>query len=88
MKVIVVPIVIRSLGTVKKGLVNELEDLKTSIIKIGQDTEKSPGDLRWLAVTQSPLRNYQITLLWKTLKKSTMIVMMFYTREMTLTGRL
>ena len=30
-----------------------------SIIKIGQNTEKSPGDLRRLAVTQSPVRNHQ-----------------------------
>ena len=40
-----------------------------SIIKIGQDTEKSPEDLRGLAATQTPLRNYQLTLMWKTLKR-------------------
>ena len=28
-----------------------------SIIKIGQNTEKSPGDLRTLAVIQTPLAN-------------------------------
>ena len=29
-----------------------------SIIKIGQNTEKSPGDLRRLAVTQTPEQNH------------------------------
>ena len=33
-----------------------------SIIKIGQNTEKSPGDLRRLAGTQTPVRNHQLTL--------------------------
>ena len=28
-----------------------------SIIKIGQNTEKSPGDLRRLAVTQTPVKD-------------------------------
>ena len=31
-------------------------------IEIGQNTEKSPGDLRKLAVTQSPGKNNQLTL--------------------------
>ena len=39
-----------------------------SIIKIGQNTQKSPGDLRRLAVTQTPVGN-QLTLVWKNLKK-------------------
>ena len=34
-----------------------------SIIKISQNTEKSSGDLRRLAVTQTPMGNYQLTLL-------------------------
>ena len=33
-----------------------------SIIKIGQNTKKSPGDLRGLAVTQTPGRNHLLTL--------------------------
>ena len=33
-----------------------------SIIEIGQDTEKSPGDLRQLAVTQTPMINNQLAL--------------------------
>ena len=32
------------------------------IIKIGQNTEKNPGDLRRLAVTQTTLDDNQITL--------------------------
>ena len=32
------------------------------IIKIGQYTEKSPGDLRRLVVTQIPVKNHQLTL--------------------------
>ena len=39
-----------------------------SIIKIGQNTEKSPGDLRRLAVTQTPIEDHQLTLVRKTLK--------------------
>ena len=38
-----------------------------SIIEDGPNTEKSPGDLRKLAVTQSPVIDHQHTLMWKTL---------------------
>ena len=40
-----------------------------SIVKIDQNTEKSPGDLRRLAVAQTPLKYHQITMVWKTLKE-------------------
>ena len=33
-----------------------------SIIKIGQNTEKSPGDLKGLALTHTPVKNYLLTL--------------------------
>ena len=39
-----------------------------SIIKVGQNTEKSPGDLRKLTVTQTPTRNHRLTLVWKSRK--------------------
>ena len=39
------------------------------IVKIGQNTEKSPGDLRRLAVIQTPMTDHQLTLEWKTLKR-------------------
>ena len=70
MKVTVIPIVVNALDLVK-----ELENLETSgdnpncsIVEIGQNTEKSPGDLRKLAVTQTPIRNHRLTLMRKTLK--------------------
>ena len=40
-----------------------------SIIKNGQNTEKSPGDMRTLGVTQTPEKNHQLTLMRKTLKE-------------------
>ena len=36
--------------------------LHYSIIKIGLNTEKSPGDLRKLAVTKTPVKNHRSTL--------------------------
>ena len=39
-----------------------------SIIKIGQNIEKSPGDLKRL-VTQTPVKVHQLTLVRKTLQK-------------------
>ena len=39
------------------------------IIEIGQNTEKSPGNLRRLAVTQTPVKDHHLTLMWKTFKE-------------------
>ena len=61
MKVIVIPIVIGVLGTVRNKRMGG-DHLNDSIIKISQNTEKNPGDLRRLAVTQTPVRNHQLTL--------------------------
>ena len=36
---------------------------KDGIIENGQNTEKSPGDLRRLVVTQTPVKNLQLTLM-------------------------
>ena len=72
MKVTVIPIVIGVLGTVTKELVQRLEDLEIStsgdypnynIVEIGQNTAKSPGDLGRLALTQTPVKNHQLTLI-------------------------
>ena len=73
MKMTVIPILISALSTVPKGLVKGLENLEKNwisgdhpnynIIKIGQNTEKSPGDLRRLAVTQTLVKAYQLTLI-------------------------
>ena len=58
MKVTVIPLVIGALGMISKGLVRWMEVSEigrqaetTQIIMIGQNTEKSPRDLRRLAVT-------------------------------------
>ena len=70
------PIVIGALGTVIKRLVQGLENNRTAgdcpnnrIVEIGLNTKKSPGDLRRLAVTQTPVKNHQLTLMWKTFKE-------------------
>ena len=72
MNVTMMPIVIGALGTVSKGLLQGLEDLEIrgrvesipndSIIKISQNTEKSPGDLRRLAITETLVKRHQLIL--------------------------
>ncbi len=47
-----------------------------SIAKNDQNPETSSGDLRRLAVTQTPVKNHQQTLMWKTL---IIIIMMMMT---------
>ena len=61
MNVTVIPIVIGALGMISKGLVKKTEGVwnrkksrdhpNYSIVKVGQNTEKSPGDLKKLAIT-------------------------------------
>ena len=73
MKVTIVPIVIGAFGTIIKGLLKGLEDLEfggrgrdyrnDSITENGQNTEKSPGDLKRLAVTQTPVKNHLLILM-------------------------
>ena len=67
--------VVIEIGTVTPGLLKVLDDLEVggrveSIIENGQNTEKSLVDLRRLAVTQIPVKNHLLTLMWKTLKGS------------------
>ena len=69
------PIVIGTLGTILRGLVRGLKwvgNRRTSrtypnycIVEVNQNTDKSPRDLRTLAVTQTPVKDYQLTLEWK-----------------------
>ena len=74
LKVTLILIVIGGLGTVTKQLVQEQKDLEirardypnSSIIKIGQNSEKSPGDLRRFVFTRAPIKNHQLTLITKT----------------------
>ena len=70
MKVTIIPTVIGAFGTVTKGLLKSLEDLEVGgqaetiqTTENGQHTEKSPGNLRRLAVTQSPVKDHQLTLM-------------------------
>ena len=66
MKVTVIPILIDALRTIPKELVKKLEDMEIEVLvetiqtKTSlQNTEKSPGDLKRLAVTQTPMKDYQ-----------------------------
>ena len=40
-----------------------------SIVKIGQNTQKSPGDLRRFVVSQNPIKDHLLTLVWKIRKE-------------------
>ena len=44
------------------------DHLNYNIDEIGQNTKKSPGDVRRLAVTQTPVENHHRTMVFKTLK--------------------
>ena len=78
MKVTIIPIVIGAFSTDTKGLLKGLENLEIRgwvgdhpnyyNIENGQNTKKSPGDLRGLAVTQTLVKDHQLMLKWKTLK--------------------
>ena len=72
MRVTIVPIVIGAFGTVTKGGLGSWQPSRDhpndSIIKNGQNSEKGPGNLRRLAVTQAPVKDHQLMLMWKTLK--------------------
>ena len=59
------------IGTMSGGLGNKRsgDHPNYSIIEISQNTEKSPGDLRKLARTQTSVENHQLTLVGKTLKR-------------------
>ena len=73
MKVTIIPIVIGAFGTVTKGLLKGTGGVGSwqtggdhpsdSIIENGQYSDKSPGDLRKLAVTQTPVKNHWLKLM-------------------------
>ena len=75
MKVAIIPFVIGAFGTVTKGLLKGtwgLGNKRTSgdhpnyyIIENVQNTENGPVDLRRLTVTQTPVKDHQLTLMWK-----------------------
>ena len=42
--------------------------MESSLFEIGQNTEKSPGNWRTLAVTQTTVEDHQLMLVCKTLR--------------------
>ena len=59
------------IGTGTIGLVDKWTSIGHSndrIVEMGQNTKKSSEDLKRLAVTQTSVENYQLKLVWKTLK--------------------
>ena len=73
MNVTIIPIVIGAFGIVTKELLKGLEDLElggpvetiqtTALYENSQNSEKSPGDLRRLSVTQTSVKDHQLTLM-------------------------
>ena len=69
MKVKIISVVIGAFGTVTKrpGRLGSWRPSRyhpiNSIFENSQFTEKNPGDLRRLAVTQSPVKDHQIMLM-------------------------
>ena len=71
MVVTIIPIVIDAFGTVTKGLLKGMEDIEvggrvetiqtTELLRTAR-TEKSPRDLKRLAVTQTSVKDHQLTL--------------------------
>ena len=63
-----IPIVIGMLGKKTSGIGIQRKNRDHPdycIGKIGQNTEESPGDLRRLAITQTPVKDHQLMLVGK-----------------------
>ena len=76
MKVTVIPVIIEHPEQSPKEWYRDWKTWKSednlrssSIIKVSPNTERSPGNERWLAVTQTPVKNFQLTLVWKISKE-------------------
>ena len=78
MRVNVILIVVGAVGTVPNWLGKRTEgirDLSKNLehpVKMSyfeEDTLKSPGNLKRLAVTQTPVKDHQLKVVWKTRKK-------------------
>ena len=72
LKVMFIPIVIGALGTITNELLKGVEDLGITsnwtpsnycFIGIGQNTDKSAGDLRRFALTQTSVKYHQLSLM-------------------------
>ncbi len=57
--IIIIIIIIRRLGSWRTGG----DHPNYSIFENGQNTKKSPGDLKRLAVTQTPVKTHQLILM-------------------------
>ena len=70
MKVTNIQIVIGAFDTVTRVIIKTRGYGKKDyyIIENNQNTEKSPGDLRRLAVTPTPVKDHQLMLMWKPTK--------------------
>ena len=87
MKVTIIPIVIGAFGTVTKELLKGTWGLgcwrpsgdhpNDILIQNVQNTKNRTRDLRRLAVSQTPVKDHQLTLMWKTLK-GLMIILILY----------
>ena len=84
MKIMVIPIVAGALGTVLEDLEKRLGDqemrgridtIQTTAL-IGKNTEKSPGDMRKFAITQTTVENHKQMLVWK-LARSKIIIYIY-----------
>ena len=65
MRVTVIPVVLEQSTMVLKVGDEQFKskwESRSSIVKLGQNTEKSPGNLRKFAVTQTPVKNHQLAL--------------------------
>ena len=72
-------LVVGTLGTVPKNLEKRQKEYRNqrtsqdhpdkSIIKISSNTHKSSGGMRKFAVTESPVKDLPLKLVWKTHKK-------------------
>ena len=49
-------------GLEESEMGGRIETIQITALQIGQNTEKSPGDLRRLAVTHTPEKEYEQTL--------------------------
>ena len=77
MKVTIIPIVIGAFGTVTEGLLKDLEDLEvgdrveniqtTALLKTARILRRVLETWAKLVVTQTPVKDHQLTLMWKTL---------------------
>ena len=79
MKVTIVPIVIGAFGTITQGLLKGLEDLEvgrrvetiqmTALLRTARILRRVLKTMRRIAVTQTPVKNHQLILMWKTLEE-------------------